>query len=105
MFAVAAVFAAAQTSSTTATSTVKVPDAATAVSLAEKALEKVYGKKHIQSERPFTATLSDGVWHVSGTLYCRDAKGNVTTGTCVGGTAEADIRQSDGRILRVIHTK
>jgi len=39
---------------------VAVPDEATAVKIAEKALTKIYGKKQIQSERPFTATLANG---------------------------------------------
>jgi hypothetical protein len=89
---------------TTETTRVKVPDSATAVSLAEKALAKVYGKKVIESERPFNASLSDGVWHVTGTLYCKDEKGNVVKDACVGGVAMADIRQSDGRVLRTGHT-
>ena len=83
----------------------KVPDEPTAVSLAEKEFVKVYGKRVVESERPFSATLSHGVWHVSGTLYCRDVKGNVTIGTCLGGTAEGDIRQSDGKVLLILHTK
>ena len=90
---------------TTETTRVKVPDSATAASLAEKALAKVYGKKVIESERPFNASLSDGVWHVTGTLYCKDEKGNVVKDACVGGVAMADIRQSDGRVLRTGHTK
>jgi hypothetical protein len=90
---------------TTGTTPVKVPDSATAASLAEKALTKVYGKKVIESERPFKASLSDGVWHVTGTLYCKDEKGNVVKDACAGGVAMADIRQSDGRVLRTGHTK
>ena len=97
-----ALYALCQTAETTP---VKVPDSATAVSLAEKALAKVYGKKVIESERPFTASLSDGVWHVSGTLYCKDEKGNVVKDACAGGVAIADIRQSNGRVLRTGHTK
>jgi NTF2 fold immunity protein len=89
---------------TTDTPPVKVPDSATAIRLAEKALTKVYGKKVIESERPFNASLSDGVWHVTGTLYCNDTKGNVVKNACVGGVAMADIRQSDGRVLRTGHT-
>jgi len=88
-----------------ATTPVKVPDSATAVSLAEAALAKVYGKKQIESERPFTASLSGGIWHVSGTLYCKDEKGNVITHACAGGVAMADIRQRDGRVVRTGHTK
>jgi len=84
---------------------VKVPDAATAVTLAERALAKVYGGKLISSEQPFTASLSDGVWHVNGTLYCKDKKANVIRNACAGGVATADVRQSDGRVLRTGHTK
>jgi hypothetical protein len=80
-------------------------DAATAVNIAEKTLAKVYGKKHIDSERPFTAVLSDGVWHVSGTLYCKYKNGNLVANACVGGVAMADIRQSDGRVIRTGHTE
>ncbi len=83
---------------------VAVPDEATAVKIAEKALAKVYGEKTIQRQRPFTATLSNGVWHVTGTLYCKDAHGKLITGACVGGVAMADIRQSDGRVLKTGHT-
>ena len=61
------------------TTPVKVPDAVTAVNIAEKALTKVYGKKRIDSQRSFNASLSDGVWHVSGTLYCKDRTGNLIT--------------------------
>ena len=93
-----------QTTQSTTTSA-KVPDSATAVALAEKALAEVYGKKLIESERPFTASLSDGIWHISGTLYCKDNKGNVITNPCFGGVAIADIRQSDARVLRTGHTK
>jgi NTF2 fold immunity protein of polymorphic toxin system component len=89
---------------TTETKSTKVPGSATAVSLAEKALTKIYGKRVIVSERPFTASLSDGVWHVRGTLYCKDKKGNVVKDACVGGVAMADIRQKDGRVLRTAHT-
>jgi hypothetical protein len=49
----------------------------------------------IDREGPFKASLKDGVWHVSGTLPPRTA----------GGTAEADVRDSDGKILRVFHTQ
>lgn len=90
---------------TTKTTRVKVPDSATAVSLAEKGLAKVYGKKVIESERPFNASLSDGVWHGTGTLCCKDEKGNMVKDVCVGGVAMANIRQSDGRVLRTGHTK
>ena len=84
---------------------VAVPDEATAVKIAEKALAKVYGEKKIDSERPFKAKLRDGIWHVWGTLYCKDQHGNVITGPCLGGVAIAEVRQRDGRVLNTGHEK
>jgi hypothetical protein len=81
-----------------------VPDSVTAVDIAEAALIPVYGRKHIESERPFTATVSNGVWTVHGTLRCSDGKGGTTT-ICVGGAAAVEISQKDGRILRMWHPK
>jgi hypothetical protein len=84
---------------------VAVPDAVTAVRLAEKALSRVYGKRQIESEKPFYARVSEGVWIVGGTLYCGRKHGYVDIGPCLGGVATAEIRQSDGHVLRVWHTK
>src|SRR5215469_10540523 len=60
-----------------------VPDAATAVKIAEAVLIPVYGEEKIVSERPFKAKLDGDVWTVEGTLYCGDGK----IGSCLGGTA------------------
>jgi len=79
---------------------IAVPDEATAVEIAERALTKIYGKRRIQSEKPFSATLTNGIWHVGGTLYCKDEHGKVIIGACVGGLAMADVRQSDGKVLK-----
>jgi len=81
-----------------------VPDSGTAVKIAEAVLIPVYGKEQIESERPFTATLENGVWTVDGTLHCPGAKGGVTT-DCDGGAAEVKLSKRDGRILRMIHYK
>lgn len=75
-----------------------------AVKIAEKALRKMYGKRKIESEKPLNAKLDGNVWVVTGTLHCRDSKGN-ETGMCVGGVAEARISKDDGRVLSVTHTK
>jgi hypothetical protein len=75
------------------------------VRIAEKALAKVYGEKKIASERPFQATLQHGIWHVWGTLYCKDQHGNVITDACVGGVAIAQVRQRDGKVLNITHEK
>lgn len=80
-----------------------VPDSATAIQIAEAALIPVYSRKHIESEKPFNATLNNDVWTVGGTLHCSDGKGGTTT-ICVGGVAAVEISQGDGRILRMWHT-
>ncbi len=81
-----------------------VPDPKTAIAIAEAVLVPVYGKKQIESERPFTATLKDDVWTVEGTLHCSDGKGGVTT-SCDGGVAVVKIAKRNGRILSMGHGK
>ena len=75
---------------------VAVPDEVAAVRIAEKALARVYGEKK---------RLQDGIWHVWGTLYCKDQHGNVITDACVGGVAIAKVRQRDGKVLNITHEK
>jgi hypothetical protein len=53
-----------------------VPDSVAAIARAEAVLIAVYGKKQIESERPFTAALNGDVWTVRGTLRCPDGKGD-----------------------------
>jgi hypothetical protein len=74
-----------------------VPNAETAIKVAEAVLIPVYGEKEIMSERPFKATLNGDVWIVSGTLHCEPH--------CDGGTAEVKISKSSGQILHMIHYK
>lgn len=81
-----------------------VPDSATAVRIAEAVLTPVYGQKQIESERPFTAKLKDGVWTVSGTLRCPDGRGGITT-SCNGGVAVVQVSKLDARILSMMHGK
>jgi len=75
-----------------------VPNAETAVKIAEAVLIPVYGKKQILSERPFNATLEGDVWTVSGTLHCGAPH-------CMGGTAVVKISESSGQILQMVHYK
>lgn len=83
-----------------------VPDSETAITIAEAALIPVYGKKKIESERPFRATLKDDVWTVAGTLYCRDGKPQTDkTPTCVGGVAVVQISRIDAHIVSMTHHK
>jgi hypothetical protein len=72
-----------------------VPDEKTAIAIALAAWIPIYGKKQIDSEKPYNAVLKDGIWTVTGSL----PKG------WVGGTAEALISRDDGRILKIIHYK
>jgi hypothetical protein len=81
-----------------------VPNSTSAVQIAEAVLIPVYGKKVIESERPFNAELRDGVWTVSGTLRCPDGKRGTTT-HCNGGVAVVTISKADARILSMIHGK
>lgn len=72
-----------------------VPDEETAIAIAVAVWNPIYGKKHIDGEKPFHATLKNGVWSVSGSL----------PDGWVGGVAEAEISKEDGRILKIIHGK
>ena len=67
-----------------------VPNAETAVKIAEAVLVPVYGEKKILSERPFNAKLEGDVWTVEGTLHCGAPH-------CVGGTAEVKISKSSDK--------
>jgi hypothetical protein len=81
-----------------------VPNAETAVKIAEAVLIPVYGERQIISERPFRAVLKDNIWTVDGTLHCRDASGKDAQ-NCFGGAAQLQISKQDGRIIRMIHYK
>lgn len=72
-----------------------VPDEETAIRIAVAVWTPVYGKEKIMNEKPFTATLQNGIWHVRGSL----PKG------WKGGVAEADIAKDDGRIIQIYHGK
>jgi NTF2 fold immunity protein of polymorphic toxin system component len=72
-----------------------VPDEQTAIGIAVAVWNPIYGKAQIENEKPFKATLKNGVWTVTGSL----PEG------FVGGTALAEISQDSGCILRVIHYK
>jgi hypothetical protein len=70
-----------------------VPNEATAIRIAEAILVPIYGEKAVASERPFKATLENGVWTIVGTLPPK----------VMGGTAIVRLAKADGRILYVIH--
>ncbi len=72
-----------------------VPDAGTAVAVAEAVLVPIYGARQVYSERPFHASLRGQVWTVEGSLRPG----------WIGGAATVSISKSDARILGVFHTK
>jgi hypothetical protein len=81
-----------------------VPDAKTAVKIAEAVLIPVYGEKQVESERPFKAVVKNDVWTINGTLHCPDGMGGESP-FCFGGTAEVKLSKVDGRIMKMIHYK
>ena len=74
-----------------------VPDAETAIAVAVAVWNPIYGKDKIEKEKPYKATLSNGVWTVEGSLPL--------PGKILGGVALAEISKDDGKILRVSHGK
>lgn len=72
-----------------------VPDEETAIAIAVAAWNPIYGKKHIEGEKPFRARLHDGHWYVEGSL----------PPGYVGGTALAKISKDSGCIVGIIHGK
>ena len=79
-----------------------VPDAPTAVSIAEAVIAPIYGDKVIQSERPFVAELSEAgeVWIVHG-----HPPPQADRAGWHGGVAVVEISKASGCILRVNHPK
>jgi hypothetical protein len=72
-----------------------VPDAATAIKIAEAVWTPIYGREQIEDEKPFKATLDREVWTITGSLR----KG------FVGGVATAKIKKRDGKVIEVFHGK
>ena len=70
-----------------------VPNEATAIKIAVAVWEPIY--KNIANEKPYNASLSNGVWTVTSSI----PRGGV------GGVAIAEIAKEDGKILRVSHGK
>ena len=81
-----------------------VPDAATAMKVAEAVMIPVYGREKIESERPFKATLRGDTWTIEGTLRCENGKGSITT-ECAGGVAVVKLSKTNARIISMIHGK
>ena len=80
-----------------------VPDEETAIHLAVKAMIPVFGKEAVAKNKPFKAvfvgekpTYEERVWHVDGTLPCKDQ-----AISCRGGVLRAKINRVSGGIVRV----
>lgn len=72
-----------------------VPNAATAIKIAEAVLPNIYGEQ-VNDKKPFRATLVDGsIWVINGTL----------SSNLDGGVPHIEIQKSDGRIIKIIHGK
>lgn len=83
-----------------------VPNSETAIAIAEAVFTPVFGKKQIESERPFKATLNDDVWTVSGTLYCPNGEPQTDKlPSCFGGVAVVKISKQNARIISMTHYK
>jgi hypothetical protein len=72
-----------------------IPDEQTAIKVAEAILSPIYGEKEITSERPFHATLHQGIWTVEGSLPAG----------WDGGVASIRIDKNSGTVTSYIHGK
>lgn len=87
-----------------------VPDSATAVRIATAVWAPIYGDYQFMSRQPLTATLSDGVWTVTGTVSAASLPS--AGGFPLNGGAVKDapyevvlkIDKGDGRILYLGHS-
>jgi hypothetical protein len=71
-----------------------VPDEQTAIKIAEAVWLGIYGNS-IYEARPFTAHLSNNIWHVHGTK----------PDSSFGGVPMIDIRKSDCNVSNVVYSK
>jgi len=70
-----------------------IPNEQTAIKIAVAVWVPIYGEKLIESEKPFKATLKNGIWTVTGSL----PEGYL------GGKVIAEISKETGCIIKVIH--
>jgi hypothetical protein len=70
-----------------------VPNEQVAIAIAIAICKPIYGEQAIERQRPFKATLHNGLWLVTGSL---------PSGS-IGGVTEVEISKLDGRVLRVNH--
>lgn len=71
-----------------------VPNAETAINVAEAVLTPIYGEEVIKKEKPFKARLKNEIWIVSGSM---------PSGLTLGGVSHVKISKQNGAILLVTH--
>jgi NTF2 fold immunity protein len=76
-----------------------VPTADVAETVAQAVLIPVYGKRTVESERPFKAALHGDIWIVNGKVPCEGPKDAV----CPGGAGEVWISKRTGQVLYMTH--
>lgn len=74
-----------------------------AIDIAVIAWIPIYGKEHIESEKPYEAKLKNGIWEVSGSIPGTSEVKDPSQ--LVGGAAFAKIRQKDGKVVFITHYK
>jgi hypothetical protein len=65
------------------------------LAIVEPALNAKMGPEYVSKYKPYRAEIREGVWKVSGSL----------PGGGRGGTPEATVRDSDGKVLEVFHSQ
>jgi len=70
-----------------------IPDAATAIAVAEPILFKIYSRDMIIREKPYSVSLVDGYWILTGSL----------PKLAVGGTFFIVLSAKDGRVIKLTH--
>jgi len=71
-----------------------VPNAATAIKIAEAVWFPIYGKS-IYTKKPYKVSLKNNIWIVEGSIPANH----------VGGVPYIEIQKTDARILKVMHSK
>jgi hypothetical protein len=71
-----------------------VPSPEIAFQIAEIVFNNIYGREHIEKEKPFFINLENDIWIIEGTSYTRK-----------GGVAYMEMRKNNGEILKVCHGK
>ena len=69
--------------------------ASAAIAAAKPELVRKFSAQKVARYAPYSAKLTDGVWHIQGHLPTH----------MLGGTPEAKVCQATGRVLNVYHTR